>query len=107
LADFGIARQLDGISGLTATNMTVGTVSHAAPEQLTGSAQRCLDKLRQQLAQHIWMSRGEWLCQHLTQVDIVNCGIPLARTVTVPETDPGGAVSGYTHRLAKHSVLSA
>jgi len=31
LADFGIARQLDDISGLTATNMTVGTVSHAAP----------------------------------------------------------------------------
>jgi serine/threonine-protein kinase len=37
LADFRIARQLDDISGLTATNMTVGTVSHAAPEQLTGS----------------------------------------------------------------------
>jgi len=36
-ADFGIARQLDDISGLTATNMTVGTVSHAAPEQVTGS----------------------------------------------------------------------
>jgi hypothetical protein len=22
------------------------------------------------------MSRGEWLCQHLVQVDIVNCGLP-------------------------------
>ena len=37
LADFGIARWADDISGLTATNMTVGTVSYAAPEQLMGS----------------------------------------------------------------------
>jgi serine/threonine-protein kinase len=37
LADFRRGRQLDDISGLTATNMTVGTVSHAAPEQLAGS----------------------------------------------------------------------
>jgi serine/threonine-protein kinase len=36
LADFGIARLLDDTSGLTATNMTVGTVSYAAPEQLMG-----------------------------------------------------------------------
>lgn len=36
LADFGIARWADDISGLTATNMTVGTVSYAAPEQLMG-----------------------------------------------------------------------
>jgi serine/threonine protein kinase len=34
LADFGIARRIDDISGLTATNMTVGTVAYAAPEQL-------------------------------------------------------------------------
>jgi serine/threonine-protein kinase len=36
LADFGIARRLDEASGLTATNMTVGTVLYAAPEQLMG-----------------------------------------------------------------------
>jgi serine/threonine-protein kinase len=36
LADFGIARWADDPSGLTATNMTVGTVSYAAPEQLMG-----------------------------------------------------------------------
>jgi len=36
LADFGIARWVDDISGLTATNMTVGTVSYAPPEQLMG-----------------------------------------------------------------------
>lgn len=36
LADFGIGRELHGISGLTATNMTLGTISYAAPEQLLG-----------------------------------------------------------------------
>jgi serine/threonine-protein kinase len=38
LADFGIAQWSDDVSGLTATNMTVGTVSYAAPEQLMGNA---------------------------------------------------------------------
>jgi serine/threonine protein kinase len=33
LADFGIARNVDDISGLTATNIAVGTVAYAAPEQ--------------------------------------------------------------------------
>ncbi len=37
LADFGIARQLGDISGLTATNMVMGTTAYAAPEQLMGS----------------------------------------------------------------------
>jgi serine/threonine protein kinase, bacterial len=36
LADLGIARNVDDISGLTATNMTVGTVAYSAPEQLIG-----------------------------------------------------------------------
>ncbi|OBF12940.1 serine/threonine-protein kinase [Mycobacterium sp. ACS4331] len=37
LADFGIARRDDDTNSLTATNMTVGTVSYAAPEQLMGT----------------------------------------------------------------------
>ena len=36
LADFGIARSLDDSSGITTTNMTVGTVAYAAPEQRHG-----------------------------------------------------------------------
>lgn len=36
LSDFGIARPLDDTSGITTTNMTVGTVAYAAPEQLMG-----------------------------------------------------------------------
>ena len=34
LSDFGVARDVEDVSGLTATNMTVGTVAYAAPEQL-------------------------------------------------------------------------
>jgi serine/threonine protein kinase len=36
LADFGVARRIDDAAGLTATNMTVGTVAYAPPEQLKG-----------------------------------------------------------------------
>ena len=36
LADFGIARHTDDDTGLTATNMTIGSVSYTAPEQLMG-----------------------------------------------------------------------
>jgi serine/threonine-protein kinase len=36
LTDFGIARDVSDISGLTTTNMTVGTVAYSAPEQLMG-----------------------------------------------------------------------
>jgi serine/threonine protein kinase, bacterial len=37
LADFGIARPLVDVSGLTATNFTMGTLTYAAPEQLMGA----------------------------------------------------------------------
>ncbi|GAB3220236.1 serine/threonine-protein kinase [Mycolicibacterium hippocampi] len=47
LADFGIARGVDDSNGLTATNMTVGSVAYAAPEQLTG---RTLDGRADQYA---------------------------------------------------------
>ena len=36
LGDFGIARTAADISGLTETNVTLGTVNYAAPEQLMG-----------------------------------------------------------------------
>lgn len=43
LADFGIARRLDDISGLTATDMTVGTADYCAPEQLLGEVRVVTD----------------------------------------------------------------
>lgn len=36
LSDFGVARELGDSSALTVTNMTVGTMAYAAPEQLMG-----------------------------------------------------------------------
>ncbi|OLP00069.1 hypothetical protein BVU76_22740 [Mycolicibacterium porcinum] len=36
LTDFGIAREADDVSGLTQTDMAIGTVTYVAPEQLTG-----------------------------------------------------------------------
>jgi serine/threonine-protein kinase len=38
LADFGIARAIDDMAGLTGTNFALGTVEYAAPEQLRGRA---------------------------------------------------------------------
>lgn len=38
LSDFGIARRMDDNSGLTATNMTVGSLAYAPPEQLMGAS---------------------------------------------------------------------
>lgn len=37
LADFGVARHLGDVSGITETNVAVGTVAYAAPEQLAGA----------------------------------------------------------------------
>ena len=36
LTDFGIARAVDEVSGLTTTNMAMGTAAYCAPEQLLG-----------------------------------------------------------------------
>lgn len=38
LTDFGIARETDDMSGLTEANMAIGTVTYAAPEQLTSAS---------------------------------------------------------------------
>ncbi len=40
LADFGIARNVDDISGITATNMTIGTVAYCRTRATDGRANR-------------------------------------------------------------------
>lgn len=57
LTDFGIARRLDEVSGLTATNMTVGTVNYCAPEQLAGET---VDERTDQYA--LAATAYHWLC---------------------------------------------
>ncbi|BDY31923.1 serine/threonine-protein kinase [Mycolicibacterium mageritense] len=47
LTDFGIAREADDVSGITQTDMAVGTVAYVAPEQLVG---RTLDGRADQYA---------------------------------------------------------
>lgn len=37
LSDFGIARQIGEVTGLTSANLAIGTVSYSAPEQLMGA----------------------------------------------------------------------
>ncbi len=49
LADFGVARPVADPSGLTATNLTVGTVTYAAPEQLMGDETNPTDGTRYQI----------------------------------------------------------
>src|SRR5262249_23835511 len=54
LADFGIARPLDDTSGITTTNMTVGTVAYAAPEQLMGEQMTIVQILQASTTRFGW-----------------------------------------------------
>ncbi|MGV7852916.1 protein kinase domain-containing protein, partial [Mycobacterium kansasii] len=70
--DFGIARDVNEISGLTATNMTVGTVAYSAPEQLLGED---LDGRTDQYAlaataYHLWT--GSHLFPHSNPIVVSN-----------------------------------
>lgn len=47
LTDFGIAREADDVSGITETNIAIGTIAYVAPEQLTS---RTLDGRADQYA---------------------------------------------------------
>ena len=77
LADFGIARRVGETSTLTGTNMTVGTVAYAAPEQLKGEDDR------------------------RTRRPVRACGngLPAAdRHAAVPTLQPGGRHQPAPHR---------
>lgn len=57
LADFGIAREVVDPNGITVTNLTVGTVAYASPEQLMGAD---LDGRSDQYALQLRHGQVEW-----------------------------------------------
>ncbi|WP_442791184.1 serine/threonine-protein kinase [Mycobacterium sp. Aquia_216] len=77
LCDFGIARPVDDATGLTATNMTVGTVYYCAPEQLSG---RPLDGRADQYAlaaTAYYLLTGAKLFPHVSPVAVINAHLTL------------------------------
>ncbi|MEE6136218.1 serine/threonine-protein kinase [Mycobacterium sp. 050128] len=77
LCDFGIARPVDDTTGLTVTNMTVGTVPYCAPEQLSGQA---LDGRADQYAlaaTAYYLLTGAKLFPHVNPVAVINAHLTL------------------------------
>ncbi|SOX56725.1 serine/threonine protein kinase [Mycobacterium ahvazicum] len=77
LCDFGIARPVDDTTGLTVTNMTVGTVPYCAPEQLSGGP---LDGRADQYAlaaTAYYLLTGAKLFPHVNPVAVINAHLTL------------------------------
>ncbi|MCV7166897.1 serine/threonine-protein kinase [Mycobacterium stomatepiae] len=77
LCDFGIARPVDDTTGLTVTNMTVGTVPYCAPEQLSGQP---LDGRADQYAlaaTAYYLLTGAKLFPHVNPVAVINAHLTL------------------------------
>lgn len=124
LADFGIARWDDDASGLTQTNMTVGTVSYAAPEQLMG---RDMDGRADQYAlaatayhlltgvppfQH--SNPAVVISQHLTaqppslaarRPELANLDPALRRALSKEPVDRYPRCVDFAHALARHITM--
>lgn len=102
LADFGIAGLVGESTGLTATNMTVGTVAYAAPEQLMGND---LDGRADQYAlasSAYQMLTGSPPFQHSNPAVVISqhlSAIPPAIGVRVPEL--AGLDPVFSKALAK------
>jgi serine/threonine protein kinase len=103
LSDFGIARPLDDISGLTVTNMTMGTVDYCAPEQLLGSA---LDGRAHQYAlaaTAYHLLTGAKLFSHVSPVAVISAHLTAAPLLPgAARPDPAGADPVFARALAKH-----
>jgi serine/threonine protein kinase len=77
LCDFGIARPVDDSTGLTVTNMTVGTVDYCAPEQLSGGP---LDGRADEYAlaaTAYYLLTGGKLFPHVSPVAVINAHLTL------------------------------
>lgn len=102
LADFGIARWVNDSTGLTATDMTVGTVAYAAPEQLMGET---IDGRADQYAlaaTAFHLLTGQQPFQHTNPAVVISQHLtapPPAIADRVPELSQLGPV--FTKALAK------
>jgi Protein kinase domain len=103
LSDFGIARPVDDTTGLTVTNMLVGTVDYCAPEQLLGNP---LDGRADQYAlaaTAYYLLTGAKLFPNANPVAVISAHL------TMPPPLPGGvrpelaaADSVFARALAKN-----
>ncbi|MCX6857184.1 MAG: serine/threonine-protein kinase [Verrucomicrobia bacterium] len=86
LADFGLAKQLDGESQLTRSGMQLGTLHYMSPEQADGGAQEITT------ASDVW-ALGVLLCQMLTNRLPFPGGsaVEVIRRITQAEPDMGSA----------------
>ncbi|OBK78496.1 hypothetical protein A5651_02835 [Mycobacterium sp. 1274761.0] len=79
LADFGIARPIDDISGITTPNMTGGTVAYAAPEQLLGEEMDGRVDQYALAATAFHMLTGQQLFPHSNPAVVISSTIPPGR----------------------------
>ncbi|TPG36080.1 serine/threonine-protein kinase [Mycolicibacterium hodleri] len=121
LADFGIARRVDDSSGLTETNMAVGTVAYAAPEQLMGLT---LDGRADQYSlaatafelltgQHLYLDRNPAvvISQHVSapppaiadrKPELSGLGPVLAKALAKAPDDRYDSCTDFAKALARH-----
>jgi len=83
LADFGIARHADDVTGLTATNMTVGSVSYTAPEQLMG------EELDGRVDQYALAATAFHLLTGSPPFPHSNPAVVISRHISTPPPAPG------------------
>lgn len=98
LADFGIARNIDDISGLTTTNMTVGTIAYAAPEQLMG------EEINGRADQYALAATAYYLFTGLQLFPHSNPAVVISRHLNSP---PPALVDTRPELAALDSVLAA
>ncbi|MBJ7337901.1 serine/threonine-protein kinase [Mycolicibacterium sp.] len=121
LADFGIARRVDDSSGLTETNMAVGTVAYAAPEQLMGQT---LDGRADQYSlaatafelltgQHLYLDRNPAvvISQHVSapppaiadrKPELSGLGPVLSKALAKSPADRYDSCTDFANALARH-----
>ena len=126
LADFGIARRVDDSSGLTETNMAVGTVAYAAPEQLMGllldgrADQYSLAATAFELltGSHLYLDRNPAvvISQHVSapppaiadrKPELSGLGPVLSRALAKSPADRYDTCTDFADALARHLALGA